>query len=242
MIVLQETDSTISWLREQCNTYKLPSGFAVRAEYQTAGHGQASNKWESELGKNLLCSIYVEPKTITIDKQFYLSQIVSIAIVDTIQHLVKENVTVKWPNDIYINNNKVCGILIENSIIGNSWAYSIIGIGLNINQTEFLSDAPNPVSISQCSGTQHNIQAIAENIIECINTQLNEYSEQAVTSLKQRYMSLLYRKTGLHPYYLCETGETFLAEIADIAPTGHLILRHQDGTRSFHAFKEVRFL
>ncbi len=144
IIHIDETDSTNRWLREQGGEEDV----VVWADYQTAGKGQGTNSWESERGKNLTFSVLLHPQDIPANKQFSISMLVSLALCEALgQHI--GDLSIKWPNDIYWRNAKIAGILIEHRISGSLIRDSIIGIGLNVNQRHFLSDAPNPVSLWQ---------------------------------------------------------------------------------------------
>ena len=127
---------------------ELPHATVVSTYNQTAGRGQRGNSWESEPHKNLTFSVLLKPQHIIAREQFYISEIVSVAIVNTLRkYIIDQPIAIKWPNDIYVNDDKICGILIENTLSGYSISQSIAGIGININQQTFLSNAPNPISL-----------------------------------------------------------------------------------------------
>ena len=149
IIRLDNVDSTNTYLSGIASN--SPHGTCVLADRQSAGRGQRGNTWESEPGKNLTFSVLLRPDGLHASQQFRISQAVSLAITDTLDGFLPEGIEakVKWPNDIYVGNRKICGILIENTLCGAAIQHSIIGIGLNINQRDFLSDAPNPVSLYQ---------------------------------------------------------------------------------------------
>ena len=179
------TNSTNTLLKELLAKSEWPEGEEfLYAGYQTAGRGQTGNGWESEEGKNLLCSILVErQKTATIKEEnpFYLNVTVSVAVHRLLsQELMakSQQLTVKWPNDLYWQDKKMAGILIENAIIGNEVKYSIAGIGLNINQTEWKSDAPNPVSLKQITGKEYNIDEQMKSLAHAIREVLSEPEEE----------------------------------------------------------------
>ena len=153
-IHISETDSTNRWLRER-NVFEgdgAEPDMVVVADFQTAGRGCGTNSWESERGSNLLFSILLHPKDIKANQQFLISEIIALALAETIAKRVGEGVSIKWPNDIYWHDRKLCGILIEHRLSGDTIAESIIGVGLNVNQTVFVSNAPNPVSLKQITG------------------------------------------------------------------------------------------
>lgn len=159
IIRLAETDSTNNYLREQCAKARLPEGSLVIADFQTAGKGQVGNSWESEAGKNLMFSILLYPDSLPANRQFLISQIASLSVKETLEGYT-DSVKVKWPNDIYWKDRKICGMLIENDLSGQHLYCSVIGIGLNINQEIFRSDAPNPVSLTQITGKAYDREEV----------------------------------------------------------------------------------
>lgn len=167
IVQLDSVGSTSSWLASMGD--EAPHGLAVMAREQTAGRGQRGNSWEAEPGMNITLSLMLRPQGLHPGRQFVISQAVSLAIVDLLDTLVPgRKVSIKWPNDIYIDDRKVCGILIENSITGLSITRCIVGIGLNVNQLRFLSDAPNPVSVAQLTGEAYDVGALAERMVSGI--------------------------------------------------------------------------
>lgn len=251
------TNSTNTLLKELLAKSEWPEGEEfLYAGYQTAGRGQTGNGWESEEGKNLLCSILVErQKTASIKEEslFYLNVTVSVAVHRLLsQELMakSQQLTVKWPNDLYWQDKKMAGILIENAIIGNEVKYSIAGIGLNINQTEWKSDAPNPVSLKQITGKEYNIDEQMEALAHAIKEVLSEPEEEVWAY----YKAHLYRKDGFWPFVEREVSiapttnaqanadSQFMARIADILPTGEMVLENQEGIRKKYHFKEIRFV
>ena len=196
--------------------------------FQTAGRGQAGNGWESEEGKNLLCSILLPP-----NKNLYF---LNIAIGVALLRVIGEDFTIKWPNDIYFGDKKVAGILIENAIIGNEIKYSIAGIGLNVNQTTFVSDALNPVSLKQIRGQEYDIERLMNHLFETVQRVLNE-SEQEVWAY---YKSHLYRREGFWPFE--DKDGPFEAAIKDVLPTGEIVLEDKKGQERIYHFKQVRYV
>lgn len=224
-------------LKEKVKTETLPEFFVVRTAFQTVGKGQAGNSWESQRGKNLLFSILLFPHHIAIHEQFIISQTVSVAIVRILKQYGIES-SVKWPNDIYVGDKKLGGILIENSLRGNLIDYSIIGIGLNINQFEFKSDAPNPVSTFNILHKKINLKSISSEII----VELKQlYLQTDATQIKSEYLQSLYRKTGFFRYKI-PNAEVFDAEIHTIGNDGQLWLKKRSGEIVGFYFKEVEFV
>ena len=157
---LNTTDSTSLELRRRMSAEELPHGYCISADFQTAGHGQATNRWESEDGKNLLFSLLLRPIIIPAAEQFVITELVTLAIINVLQDYIRQRITIKWPNDIYVGDKKLCGILIENALCGSTIDTCIVGIGININQELFVSDAPNPVSLKQLNGRDNDREEI----------------------------------------------------------------------------------
>ncbi len=229
MIHIDETDSTNRWLR--CHSGVRT---CVVAEYQTAGKGCGKNSWESERGKNLTFSVMVHPTDIPASRQFLISEIVSVALCETLDPYAGQQLQIKWPNDIYHGDRKLCGILIENRLQGNTIKDSIIGIGLNVNQETFLSDAPNPVSLCQIVGHDIDRDALLRDFLEHLAA---AFTREDIPSV---YRRLLYRKEGFHAYE--DAKGRFLAKVHDVCDDGHLVLLDTEGTLRTYAFKEVQFV
>ena len=243
-IRLNEVDSTNNWLKANGAAYG--HGTVVTAAAQTAGRGQRGNSWESLPGANITMSMLIEPRDVTASQQFAVSEVVSLAVVDTLREFLGDDapVAVKWPNDIYWNDRKICGILIENVLCGTRILRSVVGIGLNVNQREFLSDAPNPVSMYQIAGHEFDVEEVLQILSQNIMGYCGEYlsSSEGMEQLHGLYMRNLWRREGLHPYRDTATGRTFNARIAAISPEGLLTLEEPDGHTAIYAFKEVKAL
>jgi len=221
----------------------------VVAEYQTAGRGCGSNTWESERGKNLTFSVLLHPTEIPADCQFRISEAVSVAICETLERCFRplspadsspdsgeQKVTIKWPNDIYVGDRKICGILIENQLRGRLICDSIVGIGLNVNQTEFRSDAPNPVSIAQLTGHEEDREVLLQAFLQQLSVTMEMESE----ALAETYRSRLYRREGFHRF--SDSRGAFEAKVMDVLDDGRLVLLDTEGKARMYAFKEVQFL
>ena len=231
IIHIDETDSTNRWLRQSLNeTQEQP--VVVVADYQTAGRGCGTNSWESERGKNLLFSMFYHPVGIPAIQQFRISMAISLAISETLEQYIGD-VSIKWPNDIYWRNGKICGILIENVLQGSSIKNCIIGVGLNVNQQKFHSDAPNPVSLWQITRQDTDHDALLEDILRRFEALIGQ-------DVRHSYLLRLYRRKGFHPYV--DAHGAFMAEIADVSDDGHLTLIDDTAKQRVYAFKEVSFV
>ena len=237
---LVETASTNTYLQQLDTDRHLPEGHIVYTDTQRAGRGQRGNSWESQPGKNLTFSLLLRPEHIPPNQQFLLSQAVSLAMTDLLGRYAT-GFSIKWPNDIYWEDKKIAGILIENVLSGTTFARSIVGIGLNINQATFVSDAPNPVSLFQITGHTYDIEAVLDQFADAFRTRyLQTFDIGSVQALREEYAATLYRNDGVYPY--CSEGETFYASITGVEPDGHLILTTDTGEERRFAFKEVSFL
>ena len=223
---IKSTNSTNTLLKEMLAKGEWPENERfLYAGYQTAGRGQTGNGWESEAGKNLLCSILLPPTK----NLYFLNIAVSVALL----RVIGEDFTIKWPNDIYWNDKKLAGILLENAIVGSEVKYSIAGIGLNVNQTVFVSDAPNPVSMKQITGQEHDIDKLMERLMEEIDQVLNE-------DVWPYYKAHLYRREGYWPYE--DANGRFEARIEDVLPTGEIVLKDPEGKERKYHFKQIRYV
>lgn len=240
-ILVHSTDSTNSYLNKMASI--LPSGTVIHTPNQTAGRGQRGNSWESEHGKNAIFSMLLKNPKIAIPQQFYISEAVSLAVIDALSQYA-DGFTIKWPNDIYHNNKKVCGILIEHSIMGQSINYSILGLGINVNQKQFLSDAPNPVSLSQILGNDVTVEEVLHKTCEAIERRcaFKNADTSYFEKLHREYLSHLYRNDGKEHSFALPNGTHFSAKIIEVEPSGMLILEDADGGKKQYAFKEVSFI
>lgn len=238
LIRLEETSSTNSYLRE----YHPEEGekmTVVVADYQNAGRGCGSNSWESERGKNLLLSILVHPTMVPIAHQFMLSMAGALAEKDTLDHYV-EGIALKWPNDIYWQDKKICGTLIETSIGGGHIKDCVFGIGLNINQQQFVSDAPNPVSLCQILGHEVEKEQVLQSLLESFTTYYRMIENGRYDDITGLYHHALYRAHGFYPFRDAE-GE-FDGAIIEVEDNGRLIMRDRAGMIREYTFKEVEFI
>ena len=244
LVALDETASTNQYLSQLCNQLQesVAELTTVTAEFQTAGKGQRGNTWEAEEGKNLLFSFVLYPSFLEARRQFILSQIVSLAIKEELSRWSDE-ITIKWPNDIYWKDKKICGILIENELEGTYLLRCIAGIGVNINQEHFVSPAPNPVSLKQILGRKTDKQEVLEGILKRLFSYyipLISQKPNIKETIHSDYLNAQYRHKGMYPYR-DENGE-FKASLETIEPDGHLLLRDENGMLRKYAFKEVQYI
>lgn len=237
IIFVDTTASTNTLLASMAETVEAPTMLHTRC--QSAGRGQRGNSWEAEPGANITCSVLLRPQSIEAARQFVISEAVALAVASVAQDLLPgHNVTVKWPNDIYVGNRKICGILIENAINGSKIIRSIAGIGLNVNQQRFTSSAPNPVSICQLTGKSHPLQPILAELAKAIEHYIC-MAETVPEEVHAAYRSYLWRGEGTHLWRDTATDRVFQASIINILPDGHIVMRTTEGETLTFAFKEV---
>ena len=245
IIVLEQTDSTSRYLSSLCEEQhdQLGSFTTVRAEFQSAGKGQRGNSWESEAGKNLTFSFVLYPESLPAKRQFVISQVVSLGIVQVLQSYQADGFSVKWPNDIYYLDKKICGILIEVYLQGMNLGRCVCGVGININQDYFLSDAPNPISLCQIVGREVNREELLQQVLSEIRKlylQLLGGGEQVVIELSDLYFQHLYRKEGYYRYKDAQ-GE-FMAKLVKVGLGGRLFLEDKERLLRSYLFKEVQYI
>ena len=236
---LDETLSTNTELKLLQKQSPLPEGSVVVAEFQTGGRGQAGNSWYSTRGKNLLLSFLLYPYNVKARDQFIISRIVSLAIKRVLdKHL--ENVSIKWPNDIYWNDEKIAGILIENSLIGQHIDYTIVGIGLNVNEEEFPKQLPNPISMKQIVEAELDRDLLFDDLSNNLFELYQSLGRGKTALREQEYMQHLYRREGIH--WFSDKNGQFKAAIKTVLPSGHLVLTtYPEREKRVYAFKEIAF-
>jgi BirA family biotin operon repressor/biotin-[acetyl-CoA-carboxylase] ligase len=212
-------------------------GFVVITENQFAGKGQRGNTWVAEAGKNLTLSVLFKPTFLLPSKQFYMSMACSLAVADWLVGINIKDVKVKWPNDVYVGNKKIAGILIENQIRGVSIQHSVWGIGININQTNF--GEFRATSVYNVSGVQQNLLTCFKTLMQAIEKRYLQLKAGNSKQLKQDYLStLLAYKT--EQQFKDEVG-VFTGMIEDVLDTGHIVIRSDKQIKQYH-LKEVSLI
>ena len=271
---VEQTDSTNTLMRQMIAEGNPPE--FIYTGFQTAGRGQTGNTWESEAGKNLLCSILLEPD----DEPFYLTVAVSVALHRMIAEIIEQEgqnskneivssfandfygiasyrLTIKWPNDLYYEDRKLAGMLIESAICGNKMDFAIAGIGLNVNQTRWRSAAPNPTSLkSVCKSAidvekDFDVDQIMERLYKEIRTVL-QLPRRGVWEYYKRHLfrgcdgpwPFVERTVNMAPTMNAPKGTkgSFKAWIADVKPDGRLVLQDENGEMRFYHFKQIRYV
>lgn len=236
---LDVVDSTNRYVRDEADNLWVNGKdiVAVTAAYQTSGRGQRSNVWQSRSGENLLMSILLRPGcALEVTNQFMLSQAVALSIHAAMKCYGIET-RLKWPNDIYVGGRKLAGILVELDYSGVFVEQAIVGIGLNVNQTEFPPMDRVPVSMKMLLGKDVPVEGVLCDVLCLFNRYYGEVRWGCKESIVAEYRELLLG-IGEQREYVDAEG-TFTAVMEGVEPTGHLLLRRSDGTLSRYAFKEV---
>ena len=235
---ITQTDSTNNYAANQLLTKRLTEGIVYVADSQIDGRGQASGKWESEPGMNLTFSIVLFPDFLEISRQFELSKAISLGVTDYLTALIPD-VTIKWPNDIYLEDRKIAGILIENSVRIRTISSCIVGIGLNINQQLFTSGAPNPVSLSQITEKVYNLEDELSNLCRYIDVRYQQLCSGKFREIDDDYTKMLYKR-DIWSHYSDENGD-FEGKLLGVDLSGQLRIETKSGKVNKYQFKEVAF-
>lgn len=234
----EETDSTNTYLRQHASQMEAWMT-VVTAEYQTAGRGQGVHTWESNRSENLLFSVLTHPVMVPVRSQFLLSEAGALALKEVLDGYT-DGITLKWPNDIYWNDRKLSGTLIETSIGGGHIKNCVFGIGLNVNQKTFESDAPNPVSLAQILGHDIDREQLFKQIVAAFEKYYRMLENGQYDAISALYHEALYRRQG---FYMYEDGDgRFEGAIVEVGDDGLLVLRDRDGRFREYEFREVKFV
>jgi len=238
-IPLSSVDSTNTYAKELLANSKPPEGTVVSAAAQLKGRGQAGNTWAAESGKNLTLSYLLYPNFLEANLQFYLNMAISLAVKDCCEEQTGGEFSIKWPNDIYYEDKKVAGILIENTISGSSIASSVVGIGINVNQEEFDKNLPNPISLNAISKLDFNLDKLRDSLSVYLEKYYLQLRQKHFNFLDKAYTVSLYRYQQTHEF---KKGNAVLkGEINGVTKEGKLIL-HSQGKEYRFGFKEVEFV
>lgn len=239
IVRLDEVDSTNSYLSGKFANRPLPEGSVVVAKGQVKGRGQGLNKWNSETGKNLTCSFVLYPDFLQPQYQFFISKVASLAVADLVS-LYTDKVSIKWPNDIYVNDKKIAGILIENTLERNIIKSSIIGIGLNVNQKDFPSNIPNPVSLLKITKTKQDLEDILFTLTNILEYRYGLLKNHEFETIDENYLNLLYRHKKMALFEV--NGKRIAGSIEGVEPTGELIFKNDKGEMLHFGYKEIEYV
>jgi len=239
IIEFDTIDSTNLYMNQLIKNTEVIEGTIVLAGEQTAGRGQVNNIWESRRGENLLMSFVLYPDFLHAGSQFMLSKFVSLGIFEFLSNYL-ENVKIKWPNDIYVGDKKIAGVLIENSLRGASISSSIVGIGLNVNQIDFSPSIPNPSSLKIETNRHFDVKSLLVELCQNLENWYRHLKLKNAEKINSEYIKSLYRFRETSQY--SDKKGSFKATITGIDESGRLCLTDSHKKNRKYAFKEVKFL
>lgn len=222
-IELDTAESTNNYAMGLVHAGMAQHGTAVFAHSQTKGRGQREKTWISEPGKNIALSLIIQPEGLSTSQFFLLSKAVALAVSDVLMKICGPGVRIKWPNDVFWNDRKAAGILIENVIKGSSWNYAVVGIGINVNQTDFVELQQQAVSLKQITGKDGDVLAIAHDVIKAIAQQY-EMIFKLPAAVEEGYRNRLFRLN--ETVKLKKGSRVFDARIKDVTTRGQLVVQH----------------
>ena len=240
IIKLDAIDSTNNYLKKIILNEGINDYTVVTAKFQTQGKGQLGTEWESEHSKNLICSVYKKEINIKVQDQFVISALVSLALIKTLRKVNLSNMHIKWPNDIMSDNKKICGILIENIVKENYIKDTVIGIGLNVNQTIF-NNLPNAASIKNLIGTTCSIDEILKDLVKNVKYYFNELDKSSINSIFKKYEDALFR-INKPSTFKNSNGEVFSGYIKGVSRSGKLNVMLEDNLVESYDLKEISML
>lgn len=240
-IKLKEVDSTNNYLKNLAsNSEPLPEGTVIMADNQFAGRGQQESVWQTQSGKNISLSIYLKPSFLPLRKQFFLNMAVSLAVAEALSSFLPLPVKVKWPNDIYYNRKKLGGILIENTLTGSTTKSAVVGIGLNINQEEFMDDlADKATSVYQILHKQVDLEPVMGKIFVYMEKYYLNLKSERYSILQNNYLNRLLNFNTVAEYL--QNGQVFEGIIKGVEDSGLLIMEIDKETTTFN-FKEIEYI
>ena len=234
-----QLDSTNAYLQRKQSECDIRN-WVVSTDEQTAGKGMGSNGWESEAGKNLTFSLALDMSFLPAERQFLLSEAVALGLYEALCPLIpKEKLSIKWPNDVFYENRKLAGILINSTIKANMMDVSIIGIGLNVNQMQFQDWPTHPISLKQITGKDYDLQLLLEQTAAYILIKVEQLKSSS-TALEQNYLKRLYRYRTWAKYEV--DGRKLRLFMMGIDAFGRLMLIDEDNNPYCFDIKEIRFL
>ena len=239
-IHLDKIASTNKYAAQLLKNERLSEGTIISTEHQFAGKGQRGNSWLTEAGENITLSVILYPQFLLAHQQFLLSQSVALAVQGFASDFLGEGVSIKWPNDVYYHNQKIAGILIESSLMGKKVGSSVIGIGININQTHFDSALQNASSFRQITGQSYPIPDLISRLAKHIEVHYLQLKAGQIEVIRQRYLSKLYRFQEWHLFEDTAAAITFKGKIMGVQQDGKLVMEVVDDRRQMADGFEVR--
>lgn len=240
IIKLNAIDSTSTFLKEMATNSSLENYTTVVANTQTNGRGQRENTWQSEPNKNLTFSVFIKDIELPIEDQKYLNFAICLAVFEIISNHLKNNIFIKWPNDIMSANQKLCGILIENTISKNCINKTIVGIGLNVNQEIFSSNLKKISSLKKISGKTYDLELLLNQILGTLKKQITLLNHKNFSKLERDYLNVMYKRNS-PSMFKTSNNVLFMGKILGVSKSGRLKIEAQDGIIKEFGIKEVSF-
>lgn len=222
-IELQSVDSTNIYARALINAELAQDGTCIFAHEQTAGKGQRGKKWIAEKGANMAITTLLKPDFLSLSQQFWLSTCVAVSAHQWLQKYLGDDLKIKWPNDLYWQDRKAGGILIE-SVIGSKWLWAIIGVGVNVNQTEFPVFATHAVSIKQITGKTNDPVVLSKEFCTVLEKNVNQLIENGFDQFYSYYLNVLFKKDEIVSFK--KQNRIFEAKVKSVTRTGRLLIEH----------------
>lgn len=240
IIKLSAIDSTNSFLKELSTKQTVENFTVVVAENQTNGRGQRGANWEVESGKNLTFSVLIKDVLLSFEEVFNLNVVVAVSLFQTFSNLKIPNLTIKWANDILADKKKICGILIENQFKSNSEIFSVIGIGINVNQENFIN-LPQASSLKIISGQEWNKEDVLLNFLTQFQNNINLYKNEGANYFWEVYHENLFKKNMPMAFENAQ-NDKFMGIIKQVLPNGLLQIQLEDDSLQLFDIKEVKML
>jgi len=237
MLILDSVDSTNNYAMALLQKREIDAEIAVFAKEQTHGKGRRGKQWMSKKSENILMSVVVQLQWLSISRQFDLSVAAALSCFDLFEKYILGNLFIKWPNDIFINDSKAGGILIENVIKGNIWQWAVIGIGLNINQQNFEEEILKASSLRIKTGKEYNVIELANKLHLILLARIEQLKAGDFEKMLEEYNSHLYARGKM--VKLKKQNVLFETTILGVSQFGHLITK--DSVERKFNFDEVEF-
>ena len=239
IIELDVVDSTNNYASKLVAEMEVLEGTVLIAHFQGEGKGQRGNVWTSEPGKNLTFSLVLKPKKVSPSEAFVISKIVSLAICKYLETVVEEDVFIKWPNDIYVGEKKICGILIENQFKGKNFENAIIGIGLNVNQTNF-QNLPRVTSLILELKKELELRSVLDDLLKSIEICYLRFQREGVSMIHEEYLTHLLFIDEMRRYKTSQ-GE-IIGKIVNVLSNGKVEIETKEGQLFNFDIKELEFV
>ncbi len=230
--VLPTVDSTNNCARSKVASEPTEEGTVIQAMHQTHGRGQQSKLWNSAAGQNALFTLVLKPEFLGLRKMSFLNFAVAVACRDAIARILPDSeVLIKWPNDIYIEHSKICGILIENALAEKA-RFSLVGIGVNVNQIHFPEELHHAISLKMISGLDFQIEQVIQTILEELEKNYNELRlHPGLQRIREIYISHMYQLHKILPFR--HESDTYLAQLVGVDPLGRIVFASEGHTMAY---------